>query len=100
MNYHKLGLLSKAQRIGNEMININPKKPSLIRAWFMYNYPHVVYIEEQRRYALCYGYLLINKVISYEEVAWFAVLSFCRAYFAGILMGTQSLPLWTMVSIL
>ena len=35
----------------------------------MYNYPHVVYVEEQRRYALCYGYLLINKVISYEEVA-------------------------------
>ena len=35
----------------------------------MYNYPHVVYIEEQQRYALYNGYLLINKAISYEEVA-------------------------------
>ena len=35
----------------------------------MYNYPHVVYIVEQRRYALYYGFLLINKAISYEEVA-------------------------------
>ena len=35
----------------------------------MYNYPHVVYIVEQRIYALYNGYLLINEVISYEEVA-------------------------------
>ena len=100
MNYHKLGLLSKAQRFGNEMININPKNLAWLGLDLCIIIPCVVYIVEQQRYALYNGYLLINKVISYEEVAWFAVLSFCRAYFAGILMGTQSLPLWTMVSIL